>query len=131
MTSNARSKSLKLQTLSMPGFFLRAEALVIFLGAIALYAHQGYSGIAFVVLLLVPDVSMVGYLVNVRMGSVIYNVVHVNVLPAILITVSLALNSPVGIQIALIWFAHIHMDRIVGYGLKYPTFFQDTHLQHV
>jgi hypothetical protein len=39
--------------------------------------------------------------------------------------------SPVVVAVALIWFAHIGMDRTVGYGLKYPTSFKDTHLQRV
>ena len=32
---------------------------------------------------------------------------------------------------ALIWTAHIGMDRLLGFGLKYPTRFQDTHLQRI
>jgi hypothetical protein len=35
------------------------------------------------------------------------------------------------VAVALIWFAHISMDRTVGYGLKYPTSFKDTHLERV
>jgi hypothetical protein len=35
------------------------------------------------------------------------------------------------LQIALIWLAHIGVDRMLGYGLKYPTGFKDTHLQRV
>jgi hypothetical protein len=27
--------------------------------------------------------------------------------------------------------AHVGMDRAVGYGLKYPTHFKDTHLQRI
>ena len=34
-------------------------------------------------------------------------------------------------QLGLIWAAHIGMDRMLGFGLKYPTRFQDTHLQRV
>ena len=31
----------------------------------------------------------------------------------------------------LIWTAHIGIDRLLAFGLKYPTHFSDTHLQHV
>jgi hypothetical protein len=118
-------------TMSLPNFLLRLEALSFFIGAIALYASQGFSGVAFVLLLLVPDVSMVGYMVNTRVGSQIYDVVHTYALPLVLIAFGLAANTPLAIQIGLIWFAHISMDRVVGYGLKYATDFKDTHLQHV
>jgi hypothetical protein len=37
----------------------------------------------------------------------------------------------VPVQIALIWLAHLGLDRMLGYGLKYPTEFNDTHLQRL
>jgi hypothetical protein len=40
-------------------------------------------------------------------------------------------GSPFAVSVALVWFAHIGMDRLMGYGLKYPTGFKDTHLQRV
>ena len=40
-------------------------------------------------------------------------------------------DSSTATQIALIWLAHIGVDRLLGYGLKYPTGFKDTHLQRV
>jgi hypothetical protein len=117
--------------MSLPNFLLRLEALSFFIGAIALYASQGFSAVAFVVLLLVPDVSMIGYMVNTRVGSQVYDIVHTYALPLVLIAFGLATTTPLAIQIGLIWFAHISMDRVVGYGLKYATAFKDTHLQHV
>jgi hypothetical protein len=58
-------------------------------------------------------------------------VVHTYTLPALLMALALATQWPLGVQLALIWFAHIGMDRTVGYGLKYPTEFKDSHLQRV
>ncbi|MEO8611495.1 MAG: DUF4260 domain-containing protein [Chloroflexota bacterium] len=115
----------------MPNALLRLEGLTVFISAIALYAHQGFSGLEFIVLLLVPDVSMMGYRVNNRVGSWVYNAAHVYTIPALVIGLGLALNAPIAIQIGLIWFAHIGMDRIMGYGLKYATEFKDTHMQRV
>jgi hypothetical protein len=40
-------------------------------------------------------------------------------------------GSQLLLSAALIWLAHIGMDRALGYGLKYPTTFKDTHLGHV
>lgn len=130
-TTNPASTSKAALTLSMPNLLLRVEGLAFFIGAIALYASQGFSGVAFALLLLVPDVSMVGYLVNVTVGSRLYNLAHAYPLPLILMAVGMAASVPVALQIGLIWFAHISMDRVVGYGFKYATDFKDTHLQHV
>lgn len=130
-TNNSASSSQPALALSMPNILLRVEGLAFFIGAIAVYANQGFSGVAFALLLLVPDVSMVGYLVNVTVGSRVYNIVHLYALPLLLIAFALATRTPLPLQIGLIWFAHISMDRVAGYGLKYATDFKDTHLQHV
>lgn len=110
---------------------LRLEGLVLLAGALAAYALLGGSWIAFVVLLFVPDVSMIGYLVDARFGAWAYNVAHTYLLPTVLLAAGYALGAPLAVQIGLIWLAHIGLDRTLGYGLKYPTEFKDTHLQHV
>jgi hypothetical protein len=40
-------------------------------------------------------------------------------------------DAETAVQLGLIWFAHIGVVRAIGYGLKYPTGFKDTHLQRV
>ncbi len=117
--------------LSRPSVLLRLEGVVVFFGAIALYISQGASGLLFGLLFFAPDLSMLGYGINPRVGSFTYNAVHNYALPAILMASALAAGWTIGVQIALIWFAHIGMDRILGFGLKYPTAFKDTHLQRV
>jgi len=121
----------KVQSLSMPNVLLRLEGLTVFIAAIVAYAHQGGSIWLFLALLLAPDLGALGYLVNVRVGSMTYNVVHFYTLPVLLAGAALMLNVPTLLLIALIWFAHIGMDRLAGFGLKYPTEFKDTHMQHV
>lgn len=116
---------------SMPSLILRAEGLVLFVGAVILYTHLQFSGWALLLLLFSLDVFMVGYLKNPRVGSVVYNIGHTDIAPIVLALVSLSLNWSVGLQFALIWFAHIGLDRLMGYGLKYPTVFQDTHFQRL
>lgn len=74
---------------------------------------------------------MVGYLFGARTGSLAYNIVHSYTLPLAFAVISLVVGAPLGVQLALIWLAHIGMDRTVGYGLKYQTGFKDTHLQRV
>ena len=114
--------------LSMPGLLLRAEGLVVLAGALALYAFGGYGWLAFVLLLLAPDLTIAGYLLNPRAGSIAYNLGHTTSLPLALALVSLMAGFEPGQQVALIWLAHIGLDRALGYGLKYATGFQDTHL---
>ena len=121
----------KVQSLSMPNLLLRLEGLTVLIAAIVAYAHQGGSIWLFLALLLAPDLGALGYLINIRVGSMTYNAVHFYTLPIVLAGAALALNLPTLLLIALIWFAHIGMDRVAGYGLKYPTKFKDTHMQHV
>ncbi len=82
----------------------------------------------FGLLFLVPDLSMLGYLSNVRMGASAYNTVHSYVIPIALVAFALRTNHSTVLAVSLIWIAHIGFDRMLGYGLKYPTRFQDTHL---
>lgn len=96
-----------------------------------LYSYFGGDLLPFVLLLLVPDLSMLGYLVNPRLGALTYNTVHTYVVPGVVLALGLLTNTPVMSQIAFIWFAHISMDRTIGFGLKYPNSFKETHLQRV
>jgi hypothetical protein len=57
--------------------------------------------------------------------------VHNLVFPIALGTAGLLADPGSAVAVALIWAAHIGVDRLVGYGLKYPTAFKDTHLQRV
>lgn len=117
--------------MSLPRVLLRLEGLAVLGGAITLYGYQGYSWLAFAVFLLSPDVAMVGYALNPRLGALAYNVMHTSVLPISLGLVSFSLGSSLGLQLALIWLAHIGLDRAIGYGLKYESSFKDTHLNRV
>ena len=116
---------------SMPSVLLRIEGMVVLLTAVFLYHHLSYSWLAFTLLLLFPDLAIIVYAINKKAGAIAYNVLHTYTFPLALAMVSFAITSPVGLQIALIWFAHIGMDRTVGYGLKYTTEFKDTHLNRV
>ncbi len=117
--------------MSMPHVLLRLEGLAVLLVAVTLYADQAYSWWVFALLLLAPDLSLAGYVAGTSFGSLGYNLVHTSTLPLLLATVSFVVGLPLGLQLGLIWLAHIGMDRAVGYGLKYPTSFKDSHLARV
>lgn len=131
MMTTITTKTGTQRRLSMPRVLLHVEGLVVLLAAVTLYAHQGYRWWPFALLLLTPDLVMIGYVFGNRVGSVAYNVMHSYSLPLMLAVSSLLASSPLGLQLALIWLAHIGMDRTVGYGLKYTTGFKDTHLGRV
>jgi len=107
---------------------LRLEGLAAAAFAAALYARTGASWWLFAGLWLVPDLSMLGYLVNPGIGARIYNAIHSYVTPATLAVCALLLKSPSVMPFALIWVNHIGVDRLLGYGLKYPAGFGWTHL---
>jgi hypothetical protein len=82
-------------------------------------------------LFLVPDLSFLGYLAGARTGAIVYNAVHSYIAPMVVITSGFALASPLVLSIAMIWLAHIGIDRALGYGLKYNAGFGFTHLGRI
>lgn len=74
---------------------------------------------------------MIGYVKNTKIGAILYNMIHTYSLSVLLILVSLLLSNLTLLSIGFIWTAHIGMDRAVGFGLKYPADFKDTHLQRL
>jgi hypothetical protein len=119
------------RSLSMPALLIKAESLAIMLSAVAFYARFEGNWLLFIGLLFAPDLSALGYLTNPRLGSIVYNMVHTYAAPILLAALALTMNSSLALQLALIWFTHIGMDRLMGFGLKYPTAFKDTHLQRI
>ena len=110
---------------------LRIEAMALFVGGVLLYLQLNGHALWLLPLLLAPDLSMLGYLGGPRLGAVGYNLVH---------------NLAIGIAaLGIGWFiaiaplalagtiliAHVGMDRSLGYGLKLPTDFRDTHLGRI
>jgi hypothetical protein len=116
---------------SMPNLFLRLEGTAVLTTAILFYFQQGFSGWVFALLLLWPDVAIVAYAVNKKAGSIIYNILHTYALPICLAAIALTIGWTAGLQFALIWLAHIGMDRLFGYGLKYSDDFKNTHIGRV
>ena len=108
--------------------FLRLEGLAVAALSALLYARTGANWWLFAALWLTPDLSMLGYLVDSCWGARIYNAVHTYVTPATLAVASLVLHQAALLPFALIWMNHIGVDRLCGYGLKYPRGFGWTHL---
>lgn len=124
-------QTLPTATFSQPRILLHLEGAALLLVSVSLYAHLSGDGLAFVLLLFVPDFSALGYLINTRVGATGYNIGHFLGLPLLLALVALATGWQAGVLLALIWAAHIGLDRMFGYGFKYATAFKDTHLNRV
>ncbi|HEV8489750.1 MAG TPA: DUF4260 domain-containing protein [Candidatus Limnocylindrales bacterium] len=110
---------------------LRIEGLAGFVAGLAVFGALGGSWLLALPLLFLPDLAMVGYLRDARVGAVTYNLVHNWAIG--LVVLGLGLWSGVA-AIAItgaILVAHTGMDRALGYGLKYPTSFRDTHLGRI
>jgi hypothetical protein len=117
--------------LTRPSILIRLEEALLLTTALLAYQHLHYSWPIFALLFLTPDLFMLGYLFNVRVGAASYNLAHTLTLPLALLLASYILHWHLAIALALIWTAHIAFDRLLGYGLKYPTIFKDTHIQHI
>lgn len=109
-----------------PRIWLRLEGVAVMALAVLLYQRGGHSWMLLGALFLAPDLSFLGYLAGPRIGARACNLAHSYVGPCAAAALALVTGRPP--VVALIWAAHIGADRALGYGLKYPTGFRDTHL---
>jgi Domain of unknown function (DUF4260) len=110
---------------------LRLEGLTLFAAMLVLYATWGGSWWIFAILFLAPDLSFVAYLIDPKTGAFVYNAAHSYMAPVALLTAGFASDEPLILSIAMIWLAHIGIDRALGYGLKYEAGFGFTHLGRI
>ena len=108
---------------------LKSEELIQFLGAIYLFSRLNFAWWWFPALLLVPDLSMIGYVINPTVGAVLYNIVHHKGLSIFIGLLGLMMGSQALMLTGIILFAHSSMDRMLGYGLKYLDSFKHTSLE--
>jgi Domain of unknown function (DUF4260) len=111
--------------------WLRLEGLAVFAAGLVGFLALGVPWYAFPLLLLVPDLSAVGYLRGPRVGAIVYNVVHDLFTGMAIVGLGLATGVVPVAAAGAILVAHSGMDRAAGYGLKLPTSFQDTHLGRI
>ena len=107
---------------------LKLEEIAIFLFCIFLFSKLNFAWWWFPALLLLPDIGMVGYIVNSKIGAFTYNLTHHRLVATIIAFYAITYGDDYWKLFAIILFAHISFDRILGYGLKYNDSFQHTHL---
>ena len=110
-------------------YILRWEGLAIAAVTALLYARTGASWWTFAALWLLPDLSMLAYFAGPFWGARVYNAAHAYATPGTLAVCALVLHADPLLPIALIWANHIATDRLLGYGLKFPSGFKDSHLR--
>lgn len=111
--------------------WLRVEGLAGFAAGLALFGMAGGSWLVLVPLLLLPDVSAAGYVGGPRLGALTYNLAHTWAPGLVTLGLGVWIGSSVLEVAGAILIAHVGVDRAVGYGLKLPTSFQDTHLGRI
>ena len=107
---------------------LKTEELLMFIFGIYLFSSLGISWWWFIGLILLPDLSMLGYLIDVKTGAITYNIFHHKGIAILFYFIGIYFNSQTFQLIGIILFSHASMDRIFGYGLKYFNSFNNTHL---
>jgi len=118
--------------ISQPRIFAHLNGLALFVGSIIAYSIVSGDWLAFILLLLVPDISMIGYMVNSTVGAWLYNIVHSYTLAVAVIVAGFALDHNTIVSLGIILMAHIGMDQIFGYGYKYADGkFSDTHYKRI
>src|SRR5690606_14206311 len=107
---------------------VKLESVALFLLSVYLFTLLNFAWWWFPVCLLLPDLSMIGYLFGTKNGAIVYNFFHHQLLAILLYLIGIYLENEIIQFIGIILFAHSTVDRIFGYGLKYFSGFQDTHL---
>ena len=107
---------------------IKWEEAAMFALSIVLIAPLPYAWYWWLVWILAPDLSMIAYLGGDVTGAIGYNLVHHKGVAIAVYILGLYTAHPALEYAGMILFGHSCMDRAMGYGLKYFTGFQDTHL---
>jgi len=110
---------------------LKIEELGIFLLSLFLFTRLDLAWWWFPMLLFTPDIGMIGYAINPKVGAITYNLIHHRFVAAVVALYGLTLGGVYWQLAAIILFAHSSLDRALGYGLKYEDSFGNTHLGRI
>ena len=110
---------------------LKIEEFAEFALSIILFSKLPFSWWLYPALFLLPDLSMIGYLVNDKVGAFAYNLLHHKALAVLIGVAGLYLHNDYLMLAGILLFGHSAMDRMMGYGLKYNKGFKYTHLGEV
>ena len=107
---------------------IKIEEFAEFTLGIFLFSQLSYDWWLFPLLLLLPDIGMLGYLVNTKVGAIVYNLFHHKAIGIVFIILGMLFWGELYTLVGVILFSHSAMDRMFGYSLKYADSFKNTHL---
>jgi len=107
---------------------LKGENLGLFLLSLLLFSQLDFAWWVYPVLILAPDLGMIGYLRSPRVGSFTYNLTHHKGLASLLYIAGMLYSVDALALAGVIMIGHSSIDRVFGYGLKFSDSFQHTHL---
>lgn len=110
---------------------IQLEEVAQFLFGIYLFSRLDFAWWWFPTLILLPDLSMIGYTINPKIGAWIYNLFHHKLLGILVLIIGYYVDNQSIALAGVILFAHSAMDRIFGYGLKFEDAFTNTHLGRI
>nr|WP_315153975.1 DUF4260 domain-containing protein [uncultured Flavobacterium sp.] len=107
---------------------LKLEELGQLLFSIVLFNNLEYSWWIYIACFLLPDLSMVGYLINSKIGALFYNIFHHKLIAVFIYFIGIYFNISLLVLAGIILFGHSAFDRFFGFGLKFNDDFKNTHL---
>ncbi|HEY0298325.1 MAG TPA: DUF4260 domain-containing protein [Arachidicoccus sp.] len=110
---------------------IQLEEFAMFLFGIFLFFQLHFGWWWFLILILTPDISMIGYLFGNKAGAIAYNVFHHKAIALVVYVVGYSLHNEVLQLVGIVLFAHSSLDRILGYGLKTFKGFKYTSLGEI
>lgn len=131
MTSIPQSRMTDRPDFALVPILLKVEAAIVTVIGIGAYYYFGFSWWIFVGVILAPDLSAIGYAFGTRVGAWTYDLAHNYAAPSILAAFGYLAREPLLYAFAAVWVTHIGADRLIGYGLKFPGNFKDTHLSRL
>ncbi|MFY0607022.1 MAG: DUF4260 domain-containing protein [Cyclobacteriaceae bacterium] len=107
---------------------LKLEQLAMLILSIYLFYLTDFDWWVYPALILIPDIGMIGYTYNPKIGAITYNITHHKGLGVLALLSGWHFEIPYLELAGIIWIGHACFDRVIGYGLKYPDNFKHTHL---
>ncbi len=107
---------------------LKLEELAMFGFSIFLFNQTEYAWWVYLALILVPDIGMIGYVINTKIGAITYNLFHHKGIALCVLILGYYYFLDWVVLAGIILFGHAALDRMLGYGLKYEDSFKHTHL---
>lgn len=107
---------------------IKLEEIAQFLFCIYIFSLLLYDWWVFPVLLLLPDIGILGYVINPKTGALTYNIFHHKGIAIFVGVLGMYFGLDSLVLAGVILYAHSAFDRMFGYGLKFQDSFSKTHL---